>query len=133
MSASPIRTSRSATARTWNVILWVLQIIVAAAFLYFGTLKLTGALPTVILFDKIGFGQWFRYFTGGMEILGAVMLLIPRFAAHGALLIIGVMIGALITNFALGVSPQRALILVTLASIIAWGRRDRLALPLGMR
>jgi uncharacterized membrane protein len=29
------------------------------------------------LFDAIGIGQWFRYLTGGLEVLGAVALLVP--------------------------------------------------------
>jgi len=131
MSASPIPTTRSTTATVWNVVLWVLQILVAAAFLYFGSLKLSGAPMPVMLFDRIGFGQWFRYLTGSLEVIGAVALLIPRFVAHGALLLAGVLVGALITNLVLGMSPQRALILLTLTSIIAWARRDRLAVPLG--
>ena len=131
MSTSPIRTAQSTTATAWNVVLWILQILVAAAFLYFGSLKLNGVPPTVMLFDKIGFGQWFRYLTGSLEIIGAVALLIPRFVAYGALLLAGVMVGAIITHLVVGGSPQRALILLVLTSIIAWARRDRLAALLG--
>lgn len=127
MSASPIRTAQSTTATVWNVVVWILQILVAVAFLYFGSLKLNGVPPTVMLFDRIGFGQWFRYFTGSLEILGAVALLIPRFVAHGALLLAGVMVGAIITHLVVGGSPQRALIFLTLTLIISWARRDRLA------
>ena len=30
------------------------------------------------LFRQIGLGQWFRYFTGAVEILGGVLVLVPR-------------------------------------------------------
>jgi putative oxidoreductase len=131
MSATPTVTTQRRMATTWNAVLWVLQIFVAVAFLYFGSLKLGGAPMPVRLFDRIGFGQWFRYFTGSLEIIGAVALLIPRFVLHGALLLTGVLVGALITHLLLGGSPQRALILLVLTAIIAWGRRDRLAVLLG--
>lgn len=35
----------------------------------------------VELFNEIGLGQWFRYLTGGLEVVGAVALLIPRLVA----------------------------------------------------
>jgi uncharacterized membrane protein len=36
-------------------------------------------------FAQIGFGQWFRFFTGILEVAGAVGLLIPRFRLWAAL------------------------------------------------
>ena len=30
-------------------------------------------------FDKLGFGQWFRVFTGVIELIGAFVLLAPRY------------------------------------------------------
>ncbi|MGH3979423.1 MAG: DoxX family protein [Pseudonocardiaceae bacterium] len=131
MSASLTDTAQSRTATTWHVILWVLQVLLAVGFLFSGGMKLAGALPMVELFDEIGFGQWFRYLTGGLEIVGAVALLIPRFVAHGALLLAGVMVGAVITDLWLGASPVPALAYLVVSAIIAWGRRDRLGVALG--
>ncbi len=37
----------------------------------------------VKLFQEIGAGTWFRYFTGVVEILGALLLLIPRTTLWG--------------------------------------------------
>ena len=45
-------------------------------------------------FQHIGLGQWFRYFTGALELLGAFLILAPSLAAFGALLLICIMIGA---------------------------------------
>lgn len=90
-------------------------------------MKLGGALPMVELFDEIGIGQWFRYLTGGLEIIGAVALLIPRFVAPGALLLAGVMVGAVLTDlFVVAGNPLPALVLLVAGTLIAWGRRDRL-------
>lgn len=83
----------------------------------------------VELFDAIGVGigvgQWFRYLTGGLEIVGAVALLTRRFSAHGALLLAAVMVGAVLTElFVLGASPLPALVNLVITAVIAWGRRD---------
>lgn len=131
MSASLTNTTPSSKAKAGNIILWVLQVLVAALFLFAGGTKLIGVPPMVELFDKIGFGSWFMYLTGALEVIGAVALLVPRFVALGALLLAGVMVGAVITNFALGENPLPAVVLVIVTAIIAWGRRDRLSALLG--
>ena len=54
-----------------NVGLWILQIGAAGMFLMVGFFKLSGDPQMVGLFDAIGLGQWFRYVTGSLEVLGA--------------------------------------------------------------
>ena len=68
-----------------NVVLWVLQILGAAMFLMAGGNKLAGNEQMVGMFDAIGIGQWFRYLTGGIEVVSAILLLTPRFAGIGHL------------------------------------------------
>jgi hypothetical protein len=58
----------------------------------------TGAPEMVGLFDAIGIGQWFRYVTGSIEVVSAVALLVPSWAAFGALLLIPTMVGAVFTQ-----------------------------------
>lgn len=129
MPAGTPETTRSRSATAWNVILWVLQALLAAMFLFSGGMKLAGALPAVELFDQIGIGQWFRYVTGALEVIGAVALLIPRLVAFGALLLAVVMVGAVLTDlFVVAANPLPALVLLVLSAIIVWGRRDRLRL-----
>src|SRR6266850_2022754 len=87
--------SRSGSiAKIINVLLWILQIGAAGMFLMVGFLKISGDPQLVGLFEAIGIGQWFRYLTGSLEVLGAVLLLIPRLSGLGALLLVGVMLGA---------------------------------------
>lgn len=120
------------TGKTMNIILWVLQIGVAAMFLMAGSVKLAGPEQVVAMFNTIGLGQWFRYLTGALEVAGAVMLLIPRLSGVGALLLICVMIGAVFTHlFVIGGSPVGAIVLLVVSAIIAWGRRDRTLRLLG--
>jgi putative oxidoreductase len=114
------------TGRIMNVALWILQIAAAAMFLMVGFSKLSGNPLMVQLFGAIGLGQWFRYLTGALEVLGAVLLLIPRLSGLGALLLVCVMLGAVVTHlFIIGGSPFMAIILLIVTAIIAWRRRER--------
>jgi uncharacterized membrane protein YphA (DoxX/SURF4 family) len=80
------------------ITLWTLSVLAALTFLAAGGPKLTGSPAMVEIFDKIGFGQWFRYFTGLMEVTAAICLLIPRWAFYGAVALAAVMIGASIAQ-----------------------------------
>ncbi|PWT81235.1 MAG: DoxX family protein, partial [Blastocatellia bacterium] len=63
-------------SRPVTIILWVLQIAVAAMFLIAGGSKLAGAAPMVDMYNAIGVGQWFRYVTGTIEVGSAILLLV---------------------------------------------------------
>lgn len=43
----------------------VARVILRLFFVMDGVIKLTGISKTVQLFGRIGWGQWFRYLTGG--------------------------------------------------------------------
>ena len=91
-----------------------------------GFLKLSGDAQLVGLFEAIGLGQWFRYLTGTLEVAGAILLLIPHTSGLGALLLAGVMTGAVVTHFfILGGSPLMAIILLVVMGVVAWGRRQQ--------
>ena len=114
------------TGKIMNVSLWILQIAAAGMFLMVGFFKLAGDPQMVGLFDAIGLGQWFRYLTGSVEVLGAILLLIPRLSGLGALLLVPAMLGAVATHlFVVGGSALPATILLIVTGIIAWGRRQR--------
>ena len=76
---------------------WMLRGAVALVFFLIGMEKLTGT-TWVKLFEEIGFGQWFRYFTGIVQITGSVLLLIPWTARLGAAFIGCTMLGAIILH-----------------------------------
>ena len=73
---------------------WALRAGVALAFAVFAAEKLFGS-NWVGLFAAIGLGQWFRYFTGGVQLAGAVLLLVPRTARIGGAFIGSSMVGAM--------------------------------------
>ncbi len=106
-----------------NIVLWILQILAASAFLLAGGLKLAGAEPMVSMFDKIGLGQWFRYLTGGLEVTGAILLLIPTTVVLGGALLVMTMLGAIATHlFVLGGSPVPAIVLFVMVGTVTWYR-----------
>jgi len=110
-----------------TALLWVLSIVTAGMFLLAGTLKLAGVEMEVQLFATIGIGQWFRYFTGLLEITGAIGLFIAALAPFAALLLATIMIGAITTNlFIAGGSPVAAIGLLASSLTIAWLRRSLL-------
>jgi putative oxidoreductase len=103
---------------------WVLCLLLAFVFLMFGGMKLLSKPLMVREFEQVGLGQWSRYFTGTLEVTGAVCLLIPKFSRWGALLLTVVMIGAIIAHFTVLHSPPTlATILLVLAALTAWFRR----------
>lgn len=111
-----------------NIVLWILQLFGAAMLLMAGSSKLMGNEMAVQSFEMIGIGEWFRYLTGALEVIGAVLLLVPQTAFFGALLLAVVMVGAVIVHlFVLGGSPAMAIILLLAMGIVAWGRRGRIS------
>jgi putative oxidoreductase len=85
--------------RVLNLTLWVFQGILAVVFLYLGASKFSShGIYWVELFARIGIGQWFRYFTGSLEIICGVLLAIPRTSAIAASLLAGTMAAAILTH-----------------------------------
>src|SRR6267142_456050 len=120
------QSASGSTGKIVNVVLWVLQIVAAGMFLMVGFLKLSGNAQLVGLFAAIGVGQWFRYLTGALEVAGAILLLIPRTSGLGALILVAVMSGAVMTHlFIIGGSPLMAIVLLGITSLVAWERRER--------
>src|SRR6266851_8824441 len=104
MTTIPRRPATSGTGRL--IALWMLSGLVALTFIGVGGAKLAGAAVMVDLFAKVGLGQWFRYFTGLLEVAAGIGLLISRYAFYAAFLLAMVMVGAFIAHVTvLGSSP----------------------------
>jgi putative oxidoreductase len=85
--------------RVVNLTLWVLQGLLALMFLYSGASKFSArGIFWIELFARIGMGEWFRYFTGSLEVVCAVLLLIRRTSAIAAALLACAMAGAILTH-----------------------------------
>ena len=73
---------------------WFLRGAIGGAFAIFGWEKFDAHSMWPEFFQQVGFGQWFRYFTGVVEILAGVLILIPRTAVAGLALAAVTMAGA---------------------------------------
>ena len=119
----PVRSNRAGF-----IALWIVQVALAGMFLLAGSSKLLGAAAMVTLFDAVGIGQWLRYVTGLIEVSSAIALLVPSFAAFGALALVPTMIGAIATHlFIIGGSPAVPVILLLGAAAVVWARRHQLS------
>jgi uncharacterized membrane protein len=91
-----------------------------------GAVKLISTPAAVQEFAQIGIGQWFRYFTGILEVSGAIGLLVPKYRFWAALQIAIVIVGATFVNIVVLQKSSLAwvtAVLMALALIIAWVRR----------
>jgi hypothetical protein len=107
----------------------VLQALAAATFVLAAVPKVTSDPLAVAGFDAIGFGDWFRYLIGTLEIAGPLPLLIPRLCGLAGLAFVGLMIGAVVTQIVVfdGAFVVPPAITSVIVAIIAWGRRERTA------
>jgi putative oxidoreductase len=70
------------------IVSWVLRVILGLAFLLIGVTKLTGTPHAVEYFEAIGWGQWFRYLTGFLDVAGAALLFVPRYMFYGTIVLV---------------------------------------------
>ena len=80
---------------------WLPRLAIAFVFVGVGWSKFTDPM-WVRLFDRIGFGQWFRYLTGVMQIAGGLLTLVPRLSIAGIAILACTMAGAVIVWIAFG-------------------------------
>lgn len=119
----------STAAKVGNIVVWILQILLAVQFVMNGYALFTDQF--VAKFDDIGFGQWFRYFTGVLEIGAALGLLVPRICGIAALALAGIMGGAALTELFLVTNggfkaATMPIIFMVCALVIAIYRREQI-------
>src|ERR1044071_8686230 len=85
-------------SKRMKVLSWVLQVLVAVILLQTLFFKFTGAPESVYIFSKLGAEPWGRIASGVFELIAAVLLLVPRTAAAGALMSLGVISGAIFSH-----------------------------------
>ena len=107
-------------------VLLAVKALLTVAFVAAGSAKLLGVEMMVQTFDAIGWGQWFRYVTGTIEVGAAVLLWVPGLQAIGAGLLVATMgAAALFHLLVLGPSAIPALVLGVLAGVVLWQNRDQ--------
>lgn len=107
-----------------RALVWLPRMFLALVFVYVGVIKLPDeAGMWVRLFEQIGIGQWFRYVTAIVEIVGGVLMLVPRANGVAVLLTSSAMVGALVVHATVtGFGPQTvaASVLLTLSLLVGW-------------
>jgi uncharacterized membrane protein YphA (DoxX/SURF4 family) len=105
-------------------LVWGIRILLALAFGAAGAAKLVGVPQLVSIFEIIGWGQWFRYLTGSIEVLGAVMMMVPATGLPAGLLLGGTMLGATLSHLlVVPGSPAPAIVLGLLCAVVVWNLR----------
>jgi putative oxidoreductase len=105
-----------------DALLWAIRILLAALFLYEGIDKFSERRLWLRIFDEIGVGQWFRYFTGVVEVSGALMLLVPRATIVAVGLLGCTMVGALLVHLlVIGIGPPTAFVVILLLTLCILG------------
>src|SRR5215813_10633966 len=108
---------------------WVLRIAIAVLFFAVGQSKFNDHGTWVQIFNKIGFGNWFRYLAGVMQAGGAILVLIPKTCGIGILLIACTMLGAMLSwIFLLGMPMNAFFPAILLFAVVAIGAEDLLNL-----
>lgn len=86
------------TIRPLLVVCWVCRIAAAAILLQTLFFKFTAAPESVYIFTRVHAEPWGRIGSGLVELIAAVLILIPRTIWAGALLALGVMAGAIVSH-----------------------------------
>ena len=114
-----------------NIALWIAQALLAAIFLFAGGVKLVIPIEEMTKQMPIPLPGWFLRFTGIVEVLGAIGVILPSLlrirpaltplAATGLVI---VMIGATVYTLAAGdfASAPIPLVVGILAAFVAYGR-----------
>jgi hypothetical protein len=77
------------------VVSWICRIVAAVILVQTLYFKFTGAEESVYIFTKVGLEPWGRYASGVAELFASVFLFFPRTVWLGAVIALGVMLGAI--------------------------------------
>ncbi len=111
------------STRIRTIVGWVLAILLAAAYAMSAIGKLTGAATE--MFAGWGYPAWFATLIGGIELVGAAGLLIPKTRRWAVLGLTVVMLGAAYTHLSNNEAVQvsRPLIFLVALWVTWWLRR----------
>ena len=113
-----------------NILLWVLQVLLAAAFLAHGLMMLFPP-PEIAVQMNASLPRWFSLFIGVSEVLAAIGLtlpgltrVMPRLVSWAAAGIMIVMISATVYHLARGENSSAAItfVLLIIATFVAYAR-----------
>jgi putative oxidoreductase len=108
--------------------MWTLQALLGTLFVVLGVAKF-GDPSWARKFAGWGYPDGFYMAVGVLEIAGGLMVLVPRVASYGALVIVTVMVGAALTHLVHGEMQRLSgpLMFLVIAAAVAWLRRTSAA------
>jgi uncharacterized membrane protein YphA (DoxX/SURF4 family) len=107
MDSTAALIATQSTSRVQTVISWICRIVAAVILLQTLFFKFTAAPESVYIFTKVGAEPWGRIGSGVVELIAAILLIIPRTTWMGAVLGMGVMAGAIVSHLTiLGIEVQ---------------------------
>jgi putative oxidoreductase len=96
--------------KSWNISVtasWALQLVVAVILLQTLFFKFTAAAESVYIFSTLGAEPWGRIGSGVVELVAAILLLVPATVTVGAALAVVVIVGAIGSHLTvLGIEVQ---------------------------
>jgi putative oxidoreductase len=123
----------SAPSRNMTIVLWVLRVLMAALFLFAAFAKLTSQPMMVEEFGLLPVGQWFRYFTGLLELVGSIALLTPQVSGLGAILLLIVDIGAFFAQVLfIHMDWLHTIVIGAILAALVYLQRDSISERIGM-
>lgn len=114
---------------------WILQLVAAGILLQTLFFKFTAAPESVYIFETLGMEPWGRIGSGLTELVASLLLLVPATAPTGAILAMGVMVGAILSHLTvLGIEVQGdggglfalALVVFVASAVVAFLRRRQI-------
>jgi uncharacterized membrane protein YphA (DoxX/SURF4 family) len=116
----PIQGRKQVALRALEILLGLFMVIAS------GAPKLFGVDEAVKDFDKIGWGDWFRYVVGAFEVIVGILLILPKTTRLASILFSIQMVFAFIfaiTVLEYGGQSVTPVILFVIFALIAWARR----------
>jgi uncharacterized membrane protein YphA (DoxX/SURF4 family) len=108
--------------------LWAGTVVLSLVFAGAGFPKVGSMDMVLTSFERWGYPEAFHYVIGGIEFIGAILLLIPSTATLSALVLCGIMVGAFVTHATAGeymMLPVNVILFAGLA-YVAWARSNDL-------
>jgi putative oxidoreductase len=124
-------------SKTATTILWTAKIIAALIMLQTLFFKFSASEESVYIFRAVGMEPYGRIMVGVLELVAAILILLPVTAYLGAGLALGLMLGALGMHFTiLGIEVMNdggqlfiyALVVSLCSIVVLWFEREKIAL-----
>jgi putative oxidoreductase len=119
----------SSGSRTMSIVATLLGVVMSIS----GITKLIGEAHQVAMFTLVGLPHWFLMLVGTFEMIGGVLLFVPRTRPIGSVVLATIMVGALWTHVAQGewINLLPVAVLLTVFLLIFRSNRARAVQLLG--